>query len=124
MIAPVNRIIVFVANVEVSAAFFEHAFELNRVQETYTAGQWLELQAGGCKLAFHKAYGKEGPIDEPTGGPDHPFKIVFYAENIPEMKKKLERKGVRMGEIKQFGNLALCDGVGPENHPFQISNRP
>ena len=29
--------------------------------------QRQELDAGGCKLALHKAHGPDGPIDKPTG---------------------------------------------------------
>ena len=99
MLAPMNRVIVFVGDVEKCAGFFRDLFDLEPLESDHSPGVWLELDAGGCRLGFHKAYGPEDPIDEPTGGPGNPHKL------------------------ETFGDLVVCDGWDPEGHRFQISNR-
>lgn len=123
MLAEMKRVIVFVGDVEKCAAFFRDTFDLSPIQSTYAPSEWLELDAGGCRLAFHKAYGPDGPIDEPTGSEWNPHKIVFYAEDVPAMREELIRHGASMGDVMTFGDLALCEGTDPEGHKFQISNR-
>ena len=123
MLTPLNRIIMFVGNVEKCGEFYERVFGFNRIDETYTENEWLELQAGPCKLAFHKAHGATGPIDAPTGSELNPHKIGFYSQNVAETREELMRAGVKMGETHRFGELEFCDGFDPENHRFQISNR-
>ena len=123
MLAPMKRIILFVGDVEKCADFYRTLFELPVIESTHAPNQWCELDAGGCGLAFHKAHGPDGPIDGPTGGPGHPHKVTFYAEDVPAMRDELIRRGDEMGSINTFGDLMLCDGSDPEGHRFQISNR-
>ena len=123
MLAPLNRVIVFVGDVQKCASFYRDAFGLPFIPSDDPEG-WQELDAGPCRLAFHKAHGPDGPVDSPTGGPMNPHKIVFHAEDVVETRTELERRGVRMGKVNRFGGLVLCDGVDPEGHRFQISNRP
>ena len=123
MLASMNRVIVFVGDVEKCAEFYQKLFDLTPIQSTHALEEWLELDAGGCRLAFHKAYGPDGPQDGPTGDPGNPHKIVFYAEDVPAMRQELVQRGARMEEVKQFGDVALCDDSDPEGHRFQICNR-
>ena len=71
----------------------------------------MELDAGGCRLAFHQAYGPDGPTTGPTGSPRNPHKIVFHAENVEAMRDHLLSRGVQMDEIETFGDLSQCDGI-------------
>ncbi|MAE66658.1 MAG: hypothetical protein CMJ18_20510 [Phycisphaeraceae bacterium] len=123
MLAALNRIIIFVGDVEKCGAFFRDLFDLEIIEDSHMPGEWLELNGGGCSLAFHKAFGPNGPIDTPTGSPGHPHKIVFHAEDVEAMREELIRRGAEMGEINRFGDVALCDGADPEGHRFQISSR-
>ena len=93
------------------------------VPSTHPTGEWMELDAGGCRLAFHQAYGPDGPTTGPTGSPRNPHKIVFHAENVEAMRDHLLSRGVQMDEIETFGDLSQCDGHDPEGHRFQVSNR-
>ncbi|MEX0886441.1 MAG: VOC family protein [Phycisphaeraceae bacterium] len=123
MLAPLNRVIVFVGDVQRCAQFYRDAFDLAFIPSDDPAA-WQELDAGRCRLAFHKAHGPDGPVDAPTGGPMNPHKIAFFAEDVVQACAELERRGVQMGKVNRFGDLHLCDGADPEGHRFQISNRP
>ena len=123
MLAPISRVIIFVGDVQKCAGFFRDAFGLETVPGDYEPDEWQELDAGGCRIAFHKARGPNGPIDTPTGGPSNPHKLVFYAEDVPATREELVRRGADMQDTRTFGEFVVCDGVDPEGHPFQISNR-
>jgi predicted enzyme related to lactoylglutathione lyase len=123
MLAPLKRIMIFVGDVEKCAAFYQHAFGLTPRASEHIPGEWLELETGGCRLAFHKARGPNGPIDSATGNANHPHKIVFYAEDVAAARADLVERGIAMGPVRTFGKITLCDGQDPEGHVFQLSNR-
>jgi len=123
MLAPLNRIIIFVGDVEKCARFYTECFGFTALSGDHAAAEWMELDTGGCRLAFHKAHGTHGPIDKPTGSSMNPHKIVFYAEDVAAARAAVVARGALMGEIRTFGSLRLCDGQDPEGHVFQISNR-
>ena len=60
-----KRDIVFLSAVEKCADFYRVVFELEAIEDTHSAGEWCELNADGCRLAFHKAYGPDGPAGQP-----------------------------------------------------------
>ena len=119
-VLPLKRVIVFVADVERCAAFYCDAFGFRRLTSESPAKEWLELETGGCRLAFHKARGAKGP----TGSANNPHKIVFYAKDVEAAREELVSRGAKMGKVITFGELVMCDGRDPEGHAFQISNRP
>ena len=123
MLAAIKRVIIFVADVEKCAGFYRDMFDLSPIGGDAVTDGWAELDAGGCRLAFHKAHGPDGPVNEPTGGPGNPHKIVFYAEDVAAVREELVRRGAQMDDVSISGDLALCDGSDPEGHRFQISNR-
>ena len=123
MLASMNRVIVFVGDVEKCAEFYRRTFDLTTVESTHAPDEWLELEAGGCRLAFHKAHGADGPVRGPTGGSHNPHKIVFKAEDVPATRELLVQRGAAMDEVKTFGEQVMCDGSDPEGHRFQITNR-
>jgi predicted enzyme related to lactoylglutathione lyase len=123
MPTPLHRIIIFVGDVKRCAEFYRDAFGFTTVASDHPDSEWLELETGGCRLAFHKATGPDGPINSPTGSPMNPHKIVFYAEDVAKARTNLVAKGAKMWDVRTFGALTLCDGCDPEGHVFQISNR-
>ena len=122
MLTPLTRIIIFVADVEQCARFYVEAFGFTVVPSEFGAAEWMELETGGCRLAFHKARGPDGSIDVATGGPMNPHKIVFHAGDVEAARSALLARGVVIGEIRKFGDLICCDGQDPEGHVFQIAN--
>ena len=124
MTMALHRVIIFVGDVQKCARFYREVFGFEAVAGSEVDSQeWLELETGGCRLAFHKARGKDGPIDSATGSAAHPHKIVFFAQDVEAARAEVVRRGASMGKVHRFGALALCDGADPEGHVFQISNR-
>jgi hypothetical protein len=112
---PFHRLIVFVSNVEASAAFYQKAFDFVPLPSASPSSEWLELETGGATIAFHKAKG------EGSGSGD--VKLVFYAEDVPGAVADLKSRGIAMGKIQTFEDLVFCDGKDPNGHRFQVSNR-
>jgi catechol 2,3-dioxygenase-like lactoylglutathione lyase family enzyme len=123
MLSPLHRIIIFVGDVRKCADFYRDNFGFTIVPSDDPPSEWMELDTGGCRLAFHQAHGPKGPIHSPTGGPMNPHKIVFYAKDVAKARVKLIAKGVKMRTVQTYGKLRFCDGRDPEGHVFQISNR-
>src|SRR4051794_35521067 len=93
MPTPLHRVIVFVADVERCATFYRDAFGFAVFPSDPPATkEWIELDTGGCRLAFHKARGAKGP----TGSDDHPHKIVFFADDVEAERERLVKLGVDM----------------------------
>jgi catechol 2,3-dioxygenase-like lactoylglutathione lyase family enzyme len=111
-----QRVILFTKNVEACAAFYRDTFGLTELPSEYERTEWIELEGGGCKLAFHKARGK----DSGAG----PHKLVFFAEDVTAARNELTARGIALGPVKTFGTLSLCDGRDPDGNAFQLSNRP
>jgi predicted enzyme related to lactoylglutathione lyase len=121
--SPLFRVIIFAGNVQKCARFFIDVFDFKAIPSDHPANEWMELETGGCRLAFHKARGPKGPISKPTGGPMNPHKIVFYANDVETTREQLIKRGAKMGKVMKFESLVMCDGRDPEGHVFQISNR-
>jgi predicted enzyme related to lactoylglutathione lyase len=122
MIATLHRVIIFVDDVEKCARFYCDVFGFTTLPGN--TPDWIELDTGGCRLAFHQARGSNGPIDTPTGGAANPHKIVFFAEDVEGASAAVVARGAKMGKIHRFDNFVFCDGQDPEGHVFQLSNRP
>ena len=138
MVAPLHRIIIFVGDVRKCARFYQDAFGFAALPSQHADAEWMELETGGCGLAFHKAHGPNGAIDSATGSAMagsamagsamagsamHRHKIVFYAEDVESARAAVVARGAVMGDVRKSGDLVLCDGKDPEGHVFQISNR-
>ena len=124
MTISLNRIMVFVSNVQACAAFYCDKFGFKPLGEW--SDEWAEVDANGCRLAFHQAYGENGKVVHPTGSSSHPYKIVFKVPDVDQARQSLISKGVQMDEVwrcAELGNLVLCDGTDLEGHRFQICNR-
>ena len=124
MPVPLHRVIVFVADVQKCAQFYCDVFGFKALSSDQPAAEWIELETGGCRLAFHKARGPKGPINKPTGSATNPHKIVFFADDVDAARAAVVARGATMGKVLKCGKLVLCDGRDPEGHAFQISNRP
>lgn len=110
-----TRLILFTSRVRVLTDFYSTTFDLPLIGEMND--DWVEVQAGGCLLAFHKTtYNTEDKDD--TG-----LKLVFGADYIEEERRRLIDLGLEMGAIQRFGDLAFCDGSDPDGNRFQLSNR-
>ena len=111
-----RRVILFTHNFAAMRDFYRDMFGLEVVEED---DGWADLAAGGCNIAIHAA-GKGAARGDGAG----PHKIVFHADHVAAAREDLVSRGARMGPVKVFGNLHLCDGDDPDKNRFQLSNRP
>src|SRR5262249_20258072 len=128
MYASLDRIILYVQDVERLASFYKDIFQLPVVEEV--KGEWVVLRAGACELALHRV-GKPYRVDDTASWKvETNVKLVLsVARDLNEMRAELLRRGVPMGNIKAYPGLTgpLCDGTDPEGNVFQlaqISPRP
>src|SRR5215813_4276215 len=110
----VSRFIIFTPDVGRLANFYATSFGLSKVGDVDE--EWTELDAGVCKIAFHK-------ISEKGTNRDGWTKLVFGSKDVQGEKVRLENMGVKMSEITIFGEIQLCDGRDPDGNYFQISSR-
>jgi hypothetical protein len=117
-----NRVILFVQDVERLTRFYQDNFCLPVVEEI--AGEWCVLAAGPCQLALHRV-GKEYRVSDPTlWKVESNAKLVLAVDRpLTELRAELIAKGVPMRDIKSFPPLTgqLCDGEDPEGNVFQLA---
>jgi catechol 2,3-dioxygenase-like lactoylglutathione lyase family enzyme len=106
-----RRIILFTANLEAMASFYQSVLGLKPVHRE--AG-WLELDAGGCAIALHA--GKSTP------GLQAP-KLAFFATDVAAARALLIERGAKMGKLLAAGSFDMCNGKDPDGNRFQISSR-
>ncbi len=109
-----SRVIIFTRDVKRLADFYTSHFDLQPIGEAEDG--WIELNAGGCNLAFHKTSVK-------TDGSDNGIKFVFGSGDVASEKTRLEGLGIKMTKIFNFGKIQMCDGQDPDGNRFQISSR-
>jgi len=109
------RIILFAPDVPKTVAFYQALFGLPVIGDADDA-DFVELDAGGCRLAVHRGAAAAGAGRTP--------KIVFRAQNIEDERERLIAKGVRVGGIMRADAFAFFDARDPAGNVFQISSRP
>jgi predicted enzyme related to lactoylglutathione lyase len=122
MYASLDRIILYVQDVERLASFYRDAFQLPIVEEI--KGEWAVLQIGACQLALHRVGAAYRVDDTSSWQVETNAKLVIsVTRDVRELRAELVRKGVPMREIKSFPGLTgpLCDGTDPEGNVFQLA---
>jgi len=117
----IQRIVIYVSNPIRCASFYRDHFLFKATNEWNP--DWAEVDGGSCKIGFHQAYDKSGPVKTPTGSPNNPHKVSFLAEDVDGLREKLVAKGIKMSEIKNFDGWRVCTGFDCEGHAFQLTNR-
>jgi predicted enzyme related to lactoylglutathione lyase len=117
-----NRVILYVQDVDRLATFYQQAFDLPVVEEI--KGEWCVLDTGPCQLALHRV-GKAYRVADPTSFEvESNAKLVMTVDRpLAELRAALIAKGVPMGQIKSYPGLTgpLCDGRDPEGNVFQLA---
>jgi catechol-2,3-dioxygenase len=117
-----NRVILYVQDVDRLAAFYQQAFGLPVVEEI--KGEWCVLDVGPCQLALHRV-GKAHRVADPASWEvESNAKLVMTVDcPLAELRAELTAKGVPMGQIKSYPGLTgpLCDGRDPEGNVFQLA---
>lgn len=115
MTIPISRIILFVRDVPGVAAFYQQHFGLVPLEPSEDG--WIELSAGGCNLALHRAT----TTSRERGR--SPAKIVFAVRDVPAAKRRLAANGLKFGKVHEVNGFAFANARDPEGNPIQISSR-
>ena len=114
-----RKVIVFVGDATTCADWYCARFGFTKKGGAEGA-TWSEVDAGGgTTLAFHQAFGQDGPRKQPTGGPMNPHKLVFEVEDLARVRQALLDAGVEVFEISD-SEPPRCDGLDVEKHRFQL----
>jgi catechol-2,3-dioxygenase len=117
-----NRVILYVQEVDRLATFYQHAFGLPVVEEI--KGEWSVLDVGPCQLALHRV-GKAYRVADPASWEvESNAKLVLTVDRpLAELRAELIAKGVPMGQVKSYPGLTgpLCDGQDPEGNVFHLA---
>jgi catechol-2,3-dioxygenase len=117
-----NRVILYVQDVDRLATFYQQALGLPVVEEI--KGEWCVLDAGPCQLALHLV-GKAYRVADPASWEaESNAKLVMTIDRpLAELCAELVTRGVPMGQIKSYPGLTgpLCDGRDPEGNVFQLA---
>jgi predicted enzyme related to lactoylglutathione lyase len=111
----ISRIILFVRDVAKVAAFYQQHFELKPIASDEDG--WLELAAGGCNLALHRAT----TTSRERGR--SPAKIVFAVRDVHAAKARFAKEGLKFGKVHEVNGFAFANARDPEGNPIQISSR-
>jgi predicted enzyme related to lactoylglutathione lyase len=114
-LARISRIILFVRNVQSVAAFYQKHFGLLPIESDEDG--WLELSAGGCNLALHRAT----TASRERGR--SPARIVFAVADVHAAKSHFAAAGLKFGKIHEVDGFAFSNARDPEGNPIQISSR-
>ncbi len=117
-----ERIILYVHDVQLLVDFYRDAFELPLVEEI--GNEWAVFQAGHCQLALHRVGRAYRTSTARTPVRNSNAKLVMTVPDLDALREKLVARGVPMGAIKSYPGLsgALCDGTDPEGNVFQLAH--
>jgi hypothetical protein len=114
-----KRLIYFTSDMKGVTAFYKNVLRLKpKIDPAISADEWIEFDAGGIKIALHRAGNAKGKAGTLTRA-----KLVFFARDVKKVRQYLIKKKVKMGPLHNWGKLVLCDGQDPDGNKFQISNR-
>jgi predicted enzyme related to lactoylglutathione lyase len=119
MTLSMNRLILYVHDVERLKAFYQAHFGLTVVEEI--AQEWAVLQAGAMQLALHRV-GKPYR-DQPARGGSNAKMVFDVPSGLEALRESLIAAGVAMRPLKRFDGfpMLMCDGEDPEGNVFQLS---
>src|SRR6266699_2868703 len=96
-----NRVILYVQDVDRLATFYRQMFDLPIVEEI--KGEWAVLDAGACRLALHRVGKPYRAADPASWQVESNAKLVMTVDRpLAELRAELIAKGVRMGRIKSY----------------------
>lgn len=122
MTLELKRVTLYVQDIERQTVFYRDVLGLPMVNSPDDPSQFVEFEAGGCRIALHNN-------GVPTKA-KRPPKLVFYAKDVGAARAVLLARGANMTkvvdtnvELHDGSMLQLCDGKDLEGNPFQLSNR-
>jgi predicted enzyme related to lactoylglutathione lyase len=116
MTAALNRIILYVRNVETTCVFYETHFGF--VRETRPGDRIVELRPvhGGAILMVHQA-AKSVKTGQVT------VKLVFDVEDVPGFKERSAAQGLVFGATHEADGYSFANAKDPDGNSISISSR-
>lgn len=116
MMLPISRIILFVRDPHRVANFYQTHFGLQLLEGA--EDDWIELSAGGCTLALHRAKRTADSTEQ------HPSTtIVFGVQDVQAAKALFAANGLKFGKVYESADFAFANAKDPEGNAIQISSR-
>ena len=115
--------VLFVKDIQRLAEFYHEGLGLPLIAAPMAPG-WLELDAGGVRLALHALPPRVARTIEITNPPrareETPIKLLFEVDDLDEARRRLVQHGATMFELRNSG---VCDGLDPEGNVFSLIPR-
>jgi len=115
-LAPLARIILYVKDVEHSAAFFALHFGFAVHQSPPDRLTELIPADGGARLLLHKA-GKAQKLGQSA------VKLVFDTEDVPGFCETAKSRGLLFGSPHQADGYQFANAKDPDGNSLQVSSR-
>ena len=116
MNVPINKIVIYVKNIEKVTAFYEKHFGFT--SQTEEGDRIIELMPsnGGVSLMIHPSGKgiKEGQAC---------VKLVFDVKDVQAFKDKCATNGLKFGVIHQADGYVFSNAKDPGKNSIQISSR-
>jgi catechol 2,3-dioxygenase-like lactoylglutathione lyase family enzyme len=106
-----SMVIFFGKDLPALARFYRDALGLAVIGDPEDE-HWIELDAGGCRLALHRG--------KATGSG---AKIVFGTRDLKSARKRLVAGGATVGETIASAGVQRCDFKDPAGNRCQLSTR-
>ena len=115
-----NRVMIYVKDIDRMTAFYGNALGLKPIEETRME-DWVEFEAGATKFALHAIPFKIADQIEISSPPrpreENPVKLSFAADDVASERERLESLGVPIMQ-RPWG---AYDGIDPEGNIFGIT---
>lgn len=112
--------VLFAKDLQRMAEFYQDALGLPEIPGASGPG-WVELDAGGVRLALHaippRIARKIEITQPPRAREETPFKLLFEVDDLYAVRRRLVQFGATMFEPKNSG---VCDGLDPEGNVFSL----
>lgn len=113
---PLNRIVLYVRDIEAIAAFYERHFGFVAHRQQGDRIVELKHSAGGASLMLHQA-GKAQKAGQST------VKLVFDVEDVPSFCEDRAKHGLVFGPLHQADGYIFANGRDPGGNPISVSSR-
>jgi catechol 2,3-dioxygenase-like lactoylglutathione lyase family enzyme len=121
------RIILFAKDMRRMEAFYRDVLGLRRAPSDDDSDDFVSFDVGSCLLSLHQIpaqYARDIQIGNPPKvRSETPIKLTFHSDDVHRDRADLAARGAQMEEVREFGDLQLCNGIDIEGNVFQISSR-
>ena len=116
MTLPLNRIVLYVRDLEATAIFYERHFGFRAYRQTGDRIVELVNPAGGASLMLHQA-AKGQKRGQST------VKLVFDVEDVEAFSGRCAKDGLIFGALHRADGYVFANGRDPSDNPISISSR-